>query len=36
MAEGNKVTFGVRRVGKHKKRRGPKESKVKPYRSQGR
>ena len=35
-SESRKVTFGVRRNGKHKKSRSPKDKPVKPYRSQGR
>lgn len=31
-----KVTFGVRKKGKHKKSRSPKEKHVKKYRGQGR
>jgi hypothetical protein len=35
--ENRKVTFGTRRVGKHKKTNGPKEKAVKrKYRGQGR
>lgn len=34
-SESLKVTFGVRRCGKHKKRSGPKEGKSKPYNRQG-
>ena len=35
-AESRKITFGRRRVGKHKKAYGPKEKHVKQYISQGR
>jgi hypothetical protein len=35
-AVSRKVTFGVRRKGKHQKTRSPKDKPVKPYRSQGR
>jgi len=31
-----KITFGKRRVGKHKKTNGPKDKDTKKYRSQGR
>jgi len=31
-----KVTFGKRREGKHSKFKGPKDSKVKKYKGQGR
>lgn len=31
-----KVTFGVRRKGKHSKRQGPKDKSVSKYRRQGR
>lgn len=34
--ENNKISFGKRREGKHSKRRGPKDKKVKPYNRQGR
>lgn len=30
-----KLTFGKRKVGKHKKRNSPKDKKVKPYKGQG-
>jgi hypothetical protein len=35
-SSGLKVTFGVRKGGKHKKFRGPKEKMVSKYRGQGR
>ena len=35
-SENHKVTFGVRKIGKHKKRTGPKECKAKKYVRQGR
>ena len=31
-----KIVFGRRRVGKHKKTKGPKEKNISPYRGQGR
>lgn len=31
-----KVTFGKRKIGKAKKRNGPKDKPVKPYKKQGR
>jgi hypothetical protein len=34
--DSNKVTFGSKSVGRHKKSYGPKEQKPKKYRSQGR
>lgn len=33
---GMKISFGVRKGGKHKKSRGPKEKLVSKYRGQGR
>jgi hypothetical protein len=35
-SEARKVTFGVRRKGKHSKTLGPKDSKPSKYRGQGR
>ena len=35
-ATNTKLTFGKRKVGKYKKRSGPKDKPVKPYRKQGR
>jgi len=35
-AAGIKISFGVRKGGKHKKFRGPKEKMVSKYRGQGR
>ncbi len=32
---GPKITFGKRKVGKHRKRYGPKDCKPKPYKGQG-
>jgi hypothetical protein len=34
--ESKKITFGVRRSGKHAKTRGPKAKSIKKYRGQGR
>lgn len=31
-----RLTFGKRKVGKHKKRPGPKDKATKPYKKQGR
>jgi hypothetical protein len=34
-AELKKITFGVRKKGKHRKNRGPKDKPVSKYRGQG-
>jgi hypothetical protein len=36
MTNSNKVSFGRRKGGKAKKKSGPKDKPVKPYRQQGR
>lgn len=36
IGESRKITFGVRRGGKHAKTRGPKAKSIKRYRGQGR
>lgn len=36
LSESRKITFGVRRGGKHAKSSGPKAKNVKKYRGQGR
>jgi hypothetical protein len=35
-SEARKITFGVRRKGKHTKRQGPKDKSVSRYKGQGR
>ena len=35
-SEANKISFGKRRLGRHRKTSGPKDKHVKKYRGQGR